>query len=255
MENNIQPSQVSNRIERPGIMSRLLKVFSEPSGLFGNLIGKTDWLIPLIIIGLVGGIINYQTRPLYADGMYKAIVERVESYREQLPEARYNQIVEDMEKQFAEARENSFKWYYPPLWFLLPFIFMAVVAGVGLMTGNFVFGGKANFWIIFNVVAYAALIGLLGDLVRGIMMLAKNSMFVYTGLGILRPANDGSFLFYLLRQIDLFSIWRIVVTAIGLGVIYKMNPKKFAYILFAIWAIFMALVAVANQFTGGTIIY
>jgi len=255
MENNLQPSQVPEQIERPGILSRLIMVFSEPSGLFGKLTGKTDWLIPLIIVGLVGGIINYQTRPIYADGMYKTLVEKMETYREQMPAERYNQIMEDMEKKFAEARENPFEWYYPPLWFLIPFIFMAIIAVIGLMTGNFMFGGKANFWIIFNVVAYTALIGLLGDVVRSVMMVAKNSMYVYTGLGMLKPVNDGSFLFYLLRQVDLFSIWRIVVTAIGLGVIYKMKANKFAYILFAIWVIFMALVAVANQFIGGTIIY
>ncbi|MCX6829018.1 MAG: hypothetical protein NT002_07010, partial [candidate division Zixibacteria bacterium] len=65
----------------------------------------------------------------------------------------------------------------------------------------------------------------------------------------------GSFLFYLIRQIDAFTIWRIIVTAIGFGVIYNMKPKRFDYVLFPVWLIFIVLVSLGNLFTGGTIIY
>jgi len=255
MENNIQTSQIPEQDQKPGIMSRIVMVFSEPSKLFATLTGKTDWLIPLIIIGLIGGIIGYQTRAIYAKDMYKGVVDRIDQYREQMPEAQFNRIMEDVDRQFAEAKENPFKWYYPPLWFGLPFVFWLIISVIALMSGNFIFGGKAGFWVIMNVIAYAALIGFAGDVLRGILILMKDSMYVYTGLGLLKPANDGSFLFYLFRQIDIFSVWRIIVTSIGLGVIYKMNSKKFAIVLLLFWLIFIALIAFANQFTGGTIIY
>lgn len=255
MENNIQTSQTSEQVERPGLISRLMMVFSEPSKLFGTLTSKTDWLIPLIIIGIIGGAIYYQTRPIYADGMEPAVMEVLESYQDRMPAAQYNQMVEDAKKQFDEGRENAFLWYLPLVWFGLPFVFWLIISSIGMLSGNFIFGGKASFWIIMNVVAYAALIGFLGDCVRAIMIIMKDSMFVYTGLGLLKPANDGSFIFYLLRQIDLFSIWRIIVTGIGLGVIYNMKPKKFVIVLFIVWILFALLVAGANLFTGGTIIY
>ena len=250
MENNIQTSQTSDQVEKPGLISRLMMVFSEPSKLFGTLTSKTDWLIPLIIVGVLGGVIYHITRPIFAEGM-----ERIEAYRDQLPEAQYNQIVEDAKKQFDEARENQFVWWTPLLMIGLPFVFWLIISSIGLMTGNFMFGGKAGFWIVMNVVAYAALVGFLGEVVRGIMMIAKDSMYVYTGLGLLSPVNDSSFMHYFFKQIDLFSIWRIIVTGIGLGVIYKMKSKKFVIVLMIVWLIFAALVAFANQFTGGTIVY
>ncbi|HHI03649.1 MAG TPA: hypothetical protein ENL22_09030, partial [candidate division Zixibacteria bacterium] len=197
----------------------------------------------------------YQTRPIYADGMEPAVMEILDSYQDRMPEAQYNRLVEDTKKKFDEARENPLLWYYPLIWFGLPFVFWLIISSIGMLSGNFIFGGKASFWIIMNVVAYAALVGFLGEIVRGIMMILKDSMFVYTGLGLLKPANDGSFLHFLLRQIDLFSIWRIIVTGIGLGVVYNMKPKKFIIVLFIVWILFALLVAGANLFTGGTIMY
>ncbi|MCP4703569.1 MAG: YIP1 family protein [candidate division Zixibacteria bacterium] len=255
MENNIQTSQTSEHIEKPGIIARLMMVFSEPSKLFGTLTGKTDWLIPLIIVGILGGAIYYQTRPIYTEGMESTVMEMLENYKERMPEAQYEQMLEDAKKQFDEGRENKFEWYLPLVWFGLPLVIWLIISSLGLMSGNFIFGGKANFWIIMNVVAWAALIGFLGDFVRGIMIVLKDSMYVYTGLGLITPANDGSFMYYLFRQVDIFSIWRIIVTGIGLGVIYKMKPKKFVIVLLIVWIIFISLVAGANMFTGGTIIY
>lgn len=52
-----------------------------------------------------------------------------------------------------------------------------------------------------------------------------------------------------------FSIWRILVTAIGLGVIYNMKTSKFAAVLYPLCFIFIMLVAVANIFSSGSIIY
>ena len=255
MENNIQTSQTSEQVEKPGIIARLMMVFSEPSKLFGTLTGKTDWLVPLIIVGILGGAIFYQTRPIYAEGMESVVMEMLEGYKDQLPSARYDQMLEDAKVQFEEAKENPFEWYMPLIWFGVPLLFWLIISSIGLLTGNFVFGGKANFWIIVNIVAYAALIGFLGDFVRGIMIILKDSMYVYTGLGLLSPANDGSFVHYLLRQVDLFSIWRIIVTGIGLGVVYKMKSKKFVIVMFIVWILFISLVAGANMFTGGSIIY
>jgi len=255
MENNIQTSQTSEPNSKPGLMSRLMMLLSEPSKLFGILTSKTEWLIPLIIVGVLGGAIYFQTRPILVDGMEPAVFENIAKYEDRMPAESYNQIIEDAKKQFADARENKFEWYLPLIMFGLPFVFWLIISSIGLMTGNFVFGGKGSFWAIMNVVAWATLIGLLGDAVRGIMMIMKDSMYVYTGLGLLMPVNDGSFLHYLFRQIDIFSVWRIIVTGIGLGVVYNMKPKKFVVVLIIVWIIFISLVAGANMFTGGSLMY
>ena len=253
-ENMPQPApETPPQPDRPGVLSRIFMVFSKPSALFPALTGKLDWLIPLIVVAVIGGVFREVTLPISVRDLSAKVMERIEGYKDRLPPERYEEIVNQVEEQFASAKE--FKWYNPLLYLGFPLVFFFIISGICILCGNFFFGGKSNFWIIVNVVGYAALIGLLGDVVRGLMMLAKDSYYVYTGLGLLKPVDDGSFLFYLFRQVDIFSIWRIAATAIGLGVIYKMKLNKFAYVLFGVWLVFVVVVAVLNLFVGGTIVY
>jgi len=239
MENNIQTSQTSEQAVKPGLISRVMMVFSEPSKLFGTLTGKTDWLIPFIIIAIVTGVVAYFTTPLIIESRFEALMDKF---------ADNPQVLSYMEQAYEDEKANPFKWFYPLIWTIAPFIFLSIVSVIGLITGNFIFGGKSNFWLVFGVVTYAALIGLLGDAVRGILMLTKNSAYVYTGLGLLKPVDDGSVLYYLFSQVDLFSIWRVVVTGIGLGAIYRMSSEKFVYSLLIIWGLFIIIVALLNSY-------
>lgn len=233
----------------------IYRVFYEPSKFFKGLTSKKAWLVPLIIVAVVGGLLGHFTRPLFVKDMYPVWQERIESARQYMTEQQYNETKARMEQAYREAEKNPFKWYYPLLALAFPLVVFMIIAGIGILAGNVMFRGKASFWIVVDVVAFAALVGLLGDVVRGLLMLSKGTMMVYTGLGILKPVDNGSLLFYLFRQVDIFSVWRIIVTAVGLGAVYQMKPGKFAAILFPLWFIFIVLVAVANLFTGGSIVY
>nr|MBN2277064.1 YIP1 family protein [candidate division Zixibacteria bacterium] len=255
MENNNLPSGPELPAEpKSGKPAAIFKVFSEPSGVFGTLTGKLDWLIPLIVIAVISCALWPLTAPITTRDMQKKTVANLEKYRDRLPADQYDKIVSDVKKRFEEGA--SFKWYTPLIFLLWPFISMLIISVIGYISGNFVFGGRSSFWIVMNAVAFAALIGFLGDIVRGLLMYWKDTMFVYTGLGLLKPAEDGSFLHYLLRQVDIFGIWRIIVTCIGLGVVYKMKPSKFGFVLFPIWIVFILLVAILNStIMMGNLIY
>lgn len=254
---NSAPDSVGTvTVAKAGSLEKIFKIFYEPSAVFPALTKKIDWLIPLIIISIIGGTLGFYVRPLLALEQEKGIMKNIEKYRESLTTERYNEIVDNIQSKFAEAKENKFAWYYPFAIIGVIFLFLVIISGVGILTGNFILGGRANFWIVMNAIAYAALVGLLGDVVRNSLMLLKGTAGIYTGLGLLKSmvGSDG-FMFYLFRQIDLFTIWRIVVTCIGLGAVYKMKPKKFGYVLFPVWIVLIVLIAVANTFVGGTIIY
>jgi len=263
MERNMDQENLSSTQpvsqQRPGIPSLLISVFTSPSSVFGALTGKTVWIIPFVIIVIIGATIaspgGYFIRPIMSRDLYPAVLKNIERYQAQMGEEQFNQVKAKIDESFKEAIANPFKWYYLLTYSGLPFVILIVIAAICIISGNFLFGGKSSFWIVMNVVVFAALIGTLGDAIRGILVMLKDSISVYTGLGLLKPTDDGSFLFYLFRQVDIFSIWRILVTAIGLGAIYNMKPKRFAYVLFSVWIIFIVLVAFANIFTGGSILY
>ena len=220
--------------EKQGALERMVRVFSfsDPGRSFVGFTSKFHWLIPFIIVVIIGGIIHYTTQPIATRDMKEGVLKGMERYREQMPPQQFEQMVARITQQFDDAAEKPFQWYYPLIYIAYPLVFSLVISLVGLVMGNFIFGGRANFWIIMNVVVFASLIGLLGDVVRGVLTLVKDTTYVYIGLGLLKPINDSSYIYYLLRQVDVFTIWRIVVTAIGLGVIYNMKPSKFGYVLF-----------------------
>jgi hypothetical protein len=256
MESDINSSNAMEATQKPSAVARIFKVFTEPSKAFENFSGKTDWLIPFIVIVIIGGAIAHFTRPIYVESMTPKIMERVEAYRQYMSEEQYNETIARIEEGQREAMENPFKWYTPLVMIGIPLLFLIVISAIGLLSGNFVFGGKSSFWVVMSVIAFAALVGLLGDLVRGIMIMAKHSAYVYTGLGLLKPVDDGSILYYLIRQVDLFSIWRIAVTSIGLGVVYKIKTGKFASALYIIWIIFIVIVALLNKYImAGGLVY
>jgi len=54
MENQSPP--VMEEVARAGLLSGIFRVFYEPSKLFAGLTDKRAWLVPLVIIAIVGGI-------------------------------------------------------------------------------------------------------------------------------------------------------------------------------------------------------
>lgn len=235
--------------------SGLVQIFASPTRLFTSLRNKKAWLLPLILTAVVVMVVGHFTRPIILNDTFPKIREMMEKYKTQMPEERYQETMRDLDEQEKVAKENPFIWYYPLIVLGLILVTYFLIASIGWISGNFLYGGKADFWLLMNVVAFASLLGICGDIIRGVMMVMKDSSYVYTGLGMFKPVNDSSFVFYLLRQIDIFSIWRIVATAIGFAAVYRMKTSRFAIIIFTVWGIFIALIAAANIFTGGSIIY
>lgn len=254
MENEINDAVQSLPTESTA-SSGIWRVFYEPKAFFTGLLNKKAWIVPFILIVIIGGIVGHFVRPIVTKDAFAGIERQMEQSRDALGEAQYNEIMNRIESKKAEALSNKITWYMPLVMVGIPFVMMLIIAGIGKLAGSSMLGGKAAFWLVINVIAFTGLIGLAGDIIRSVMILAKDTSYVYLGLGLLKPINDGSFLHYLLRQIELFSVWRLAATCIGLGAVYGMSGKKFAYVIVPIWIVFILLVAAANLFTGGSIVY
>jgi len=60
-------------------------------------------------------------------------------------------------------------------------------------------------------------------------------MDIHTGLGLLGLGEKGSFLYNFMSGMDLFSLWRIIVLAVGMSVLYNRDIKPFAIALIIYW--------------------
>lgn len=236
-----------------GFFLRLYQSFLSPHEAFSGGFGAWQWVIALLITGMLGIAIQSLQGPYLAPDIKRAAFSQLERVRDQLSTQQY----EDIRQQIEVGVDQEFK--ITPLNTLteLAFagLFAVCIALFAWFGGNFLLGGQALFGQVLTVVAFAGFIGLAGDIARTALMVAKGSSYVQIGLGSVWTTPDNSFNYYLLRQMEFFSMWRIAVTCIGLGALYSKPALSFAFILTPAWLAFIALVALANGLMGGALVY
>jgi hypothetical protein len=111
---------------------------------------------------------------------------------------------------------------------------------------NTVLGGMASFKQVLAVITHSQVIGALG-MVAALPIALTTGKMTPTGpfnLGALAPGLEaGTTLAAFLGSISVFSLWGLVVTAIGLGVLYRRNSTNIAITIIAIFLLIMFGVA------------
>jgi hypothetical protein len=105
---------------------------------------------------------------------------------------------------------------------------------------NVLFGGTATFKQVLGVVAHSQVIGALGAALGAPVMYFTDS-FTQTGPFTLAAlGGSSSFLSNFLGGAGIFPIWGWVVTAIGLGVLYRRKPTGIAICIIGIYLVIVA---------------
>ncbi len=162
------------------------------------------------------------------------------------------EMMAEIEKQTEETRDGLSSYINlltTPLWVTA---FWAIIAAVVTFTGNIMLGGDAKFKLLFAVTCWTGFIDLLRALARTLLTLMNGNPEIATSLAIvLSPDDKKSFLFTLLNRFDFFSMWLMIVYAIGISVIYKFSVQKSAVMVFGLWALWSAIFLFLNKLTGG----
>ena len=102
-----------------------------------------------------------------------------------------------------------------------------LIAGGLLLLVSKIFGGEGSYGQMMAVYAYPSLIGLVKTIVVVPLMVSKQTMLVYTGLGILLSDDLlKTFAGQFLAGLDLFTIWQAILTAMGLSIVGKISSGK-----------------------------
>jgi hypothetical protein len=186
----------------------MIGVFTSPVNAFGRFNQSPKLIIPIIVTIILGGfmtgLIAKQQAMLQYNMMKKSTV---------IPQEVFNKMREDAENAnplksgaIGGAAIVAFGILSPLLaWFI----------------GSVIFGGSTKFKKIWGVYLLGGLIALIGGLLKAPLVIAKDSTYVSMGLSVLLPGKDfTSFIYYFLYTADLFVIWSVIVTGIGLATIY-----------------------------------
>ena len=221
--------------ERPGMIGRMFGVVASPGSTYEALREhntRWDWLVPALVVAVVGMIGVYVTMPLIEETARAQAMERIQN----LPQEQQEKILDMTAKSSGIGALVATP--------VTTFVFLFIGAGVLMAVGRWALGGDVTYRQSLVVSAYASLVGVLATIVRVPLMLAKDTAMVFTGPAILLSEEalktfGGRFL----ASADLFMLWQVCLTAIGLATMTRASTGKALTYLLVIWVLVLCVFA------------
>ena len=246
-----QPAQPTPDVAPMGLMSRFVGVVTSPRETFAKVAAHPKWLGMLVIVVLVAGGLGtwFQSTEVGRQATFEASVKYMEAFGINLNDRAYDQMQQSM--------------LDTPVWrtvlqvglstlVIMPIIYLAIA---GILFGVFsaVFGGGATFKQVFATIVHTGAISALGQAFTYPIFYLRESMTSATNLGVLFPMlPEGSFLAKFLGTIDLFTVWWVMVMAIGLAVVYRRKTRPIAISLFALYGVIAVAIAAFQAMRSGS---
>lgn len=199
-----------------GEVSRISNVFFDPKAAFADIAQRPSWIVPLVLILL--GSVAFLSIFTQRVGWERFMRQQIEmSPRMQQMPADQREKALDMQVRMGPIFGYSGIIVGIPLYY-------AATAGVLLLIFNTLLGAQLRFKQYFAVMCYASLPGLIFSVLAiGVMFLKSPDDFnlrnplMFNPGAAMDPVNSPKFLYALASSIDLFTLWTIVLIAIGIS--------------------------------------
>ena len=236
-----------------GFGARLTNVFFAPSETFADVNRAPKPLLPvlaiMVVTVLVSLITNWRIQPDYHQMVLNQIEQQLAAKGETMDD------IPEQQKQGMEIgikiQETIFKYRA----FVFPLLSPVGLAMIALLlwVGNLLMQSRTTYVKVFSVVAWGSLatgivrglLTILGTFIRKVDPTDLEQVLqggISANLGPLVSKSSNVVLHALLESMDVFMIWVLILTSIGLAAIsYKKKPGQMAIIPFGIWGIYLLL--------------
>jgi hypothetical protein len=214
---------------------RVIDTFTAPSKTFTDILRNSSFWGPLVIMILVSILFSFGVQQKV--GWEKAF----ENTMRQSPknEEKLAQMSDNAKATAAKFTGIVSYCYTVPI-----LIITAIISLLYWVTINFGFGGTAKYGQIFAVSMYANLVMNIKYLLATIALfagLAPDSFLqqnpVGTNIGYYLPPDGPKALLTLCTHIDIFEIWALILSVIGVSVVSKVSRGKAAAAVVGWWLI------------------
>jgi len=218
-------------------MERVVDTFIAPSKTFSDLRRSANWFVPWLLLAIASvALVVVVDQKL---GMVKVVENQLAMQPKQAaqleklsPEQRASQM------QTVIRFNRVIAYAYP----VVIVIVLAIIAAVLLGSFNFGFGAELTFSQCLAVCMYASLPGILKVLIA-ILAIAVGGGEAFTFQnpvasnlsGLVDPSSH--FLYSIATSIDVFTIWTLVLTGIGISCLTKLKRGTCLGVVFGWWAI------------------
>jgi hypothetical protein len=237
------PVTASPELTAPALteVQRVVDTFTAPSKTFLDIRRKATFWGPLVIMILVSIGFSYAVQQKVGwDRVFRNNLHQSSSREEQFeklqPEQQATQAV------VAAKFTGIVTYCYPVIILIITAIFALLV----WVTVNFGFAGTSKYGQVFAVSMYANLVMNLKYLLAIAALfagLAPDSFLlqnpVGTNIGYYLTTDAPKWLAALCQHIDLFEIWSVILTSIGVSIVARVSRGKAATVAVGWWLIFI----------------
>lgn len=206
------------------VIRNIIFTIIKPAELFNHCKEKNNWLPVLLIIIIICIFSSFLIVPSLISEQIER-VKRDDSKSEQLKKenlaylnSSYHHFSTYLSTIFTEV------FYYPILAFFLTIL-------------PLVSGGKGTkYSYLFTGVLYIGILNSTGFLLDSVLKLKLNSMDIGLNLALFFNSSD-LFINSLLKKINIFGLWQVVLLTIMISVYFNYNKIKSFLIIFNTWAV------------------
>ena len=222
-------------------VGRIAGVFFSPKATFEDIVRKPSWILPIILL------------TVFSFAVTVAINQRMnwrEFISQQIEKSpRAANLSAEQKQQQIEGGAKITPIFTYVVGVCGPIVFALVIALVMWGAYNLLAGANTDFVTAFGITAHASLTGLVSSVLFILVLYLKPfgtvdlENPVAANLAAALPEDAAKWLVALGKSIDLFTIWTLILLAIGFA---ATNPKKLKggkafSIAFSVWVVFVVL--------------
>jgi hypothetical protein len=232
MEQELKPvePQVESQGEKMGFFARVSGIFFEPKRIFTFLNSKPSWFFAFLLILLIGVVVAEITLP-------QNLLLQKEIVSQSPRVASAPGVLEKMTEITTGKRISTVISEIIKI-----FIGLILLTSFVYFLCNIILGGDSSYKRVLSIITYTSFVTTLGAVLKTPLILAKNSADIQTSLALLMPEGDFTKIRYmLLSSLEIFSIWQIILIALGVTVLYKFSMAKALVATIIGWAILVVI--------------
>jgi hypothetical protein len=232
------PSQPAE--PKPNPFARITGVLFSPNETFASIARRPDWVVPLLLILVVG----YATTFFFLPRLDWDAVSAVQAEQMKAKNPQMSQEDIDRVSRMSQAIGKVIGWIAP----ILAAIWYAIVAGVLLLAFR-LFGGEGTFKQAFSATLYGWVPLVIYGIVATVVAVARGGKIDPTQIATLVKSNPAFLLdmkahpalFSLLSAFDVFTIWTVVLLIIGFAALSRVSKARAATIIVSLWLVIVLI--------------
>jgi len=216
-------------------MKKLIEIVYNPRKVFQE---DGGFIIPFIAVIILSIVFLVILTPVRFEQILQNVTERIQD----LPQEQQERILGSMTVKNIIIRGGIAILIMVPIKIIL----QALIYQVSLP----LIGGELSLKSSLFILSYANLISTFSGFLKVPVALISKNINVRTDLSIFLPQGSG-YLWKVLSQIDLFTIWSLGILGLGLSIMGKVEQKKAYMLVGLLWLAYILLMPLIPWGKGG----